>query len=1036
MIDEAIQKWRPQDPVSVALEDLAQVADLALERRLKAVEDAGDAIERAKAGTVDKAPRGRGRTPDHETAAQRNDRELSEAQKGIEEHQEELRKIEQKLVRSQEEKERLTRERKHLESTISKEIGLFGLPPFWIFRWENPDFRKWSERLSGSERAVATKLTKIKKQQEDVAAHSEAWRDKRARCEAAIIATRDDIARLDQERIAARNAARAEFRKRMKRAKAHRDSELADTTAEFDTDWEQGLFALKAACVEARERQPRLDQLNDVGLPEPTDIPSFLCIGRRQIAFKSWSCSIPLTISFPLPQLLLHDSDRIPLQAILMRTLLACPPGRLELLVADPLAMGQGVRELLPLLGNRLPFIGSKVLTTADEIESRLGDEFLRLEEIVQYRLANRHDDLKAYNEAHPESSLSYRMLVLLDFPEQMTDKSLGYLQRLTDLGPRCGLSTIMTIKASSNRREQESVDAWLERATSLDEILGREWHTPLETRQIITDFEEELLPPTLENLSDRFEQISLRRGSLEELLAQTASWTCSTANGLEIPVGWSDSGVAAIPLGRNTMQHVLIAGKSGSGKSNLIHVLLATACSRYSPSELSVGLLDFKQGVEFTRYAEPALPHAEIVSVETDRELGVHVLADYRRICEDRGRLFRREGVASFSEFRDRGGSMPRHIILIDEFQVLFEGADSRAAAASDLLDYLARQGRAYGVHLVLCTQTLRGIHQFVRALSANLGVRIALACGDEDSRLVLSERNPAAKNLSSPPEAVLNLDHGETSGNLILSVPLAAPESLDQHQDNLRSLANRAGWDKKPFVHDGKKLSTFPDALPADCGLLLGERLGLGGFESLPMHDGLKSNILLVGQNPLALAGTAMSIITSLQESGSVDACHLLDFGEDSSYLETVVDRRYERLDDLLDQLDETEQSGQTTLVVLAGMDQADGQTASGLGISKNPEVALWDRLVERLLESPSGRCRFVAISSSWQRFTRRVDTRKLLPAFDLRIANNLSADDASVLIGKRTPVIMAERGLFIDCSRDHEIRFRPFALPRNTA
>ena len=1036
MTDDAIQRWRPVDPVALALEDLAQVADLALERRLKAVEDAGDAVGRAKGETVDKAPRSQGRTKSHETAVQRNERDLSEAQCAIERQRKDLIEVERKLVQLQGEKDLLTQERKHLEATVSKEIDLCGLPPFWIFRWENPEYRKNSERLSQREQRIADQSTDIHRRQKNIDAQSQTWQEKRNQCETAMAATRAEIARLGQERIAARNAARTAFRERMARAKAHRDSELADATAEFHADWELGLSALKAACVAARGRQPRLDRLNDGGPPEPTSVPDYLCIGRRQIAFQSWSTSIPLTVPFPLPQLLLHDTDRISLQAILMHMLVACPPSALAILVADPLGMGQGVRELLPLLGNRLPFIGEKVLTTADEIENLLAIEFRRLEEIVQYRLANRHDDLKAYNDAHPESPLSYRTLVLLDFPEQMTDKSLGYLRRLTDLGPRCGLSTIVTFKTSPSRREPEVLNEWLARATSLDEMLDREWHMPLETRNIITDYDAELLSPTLKDLADRFEQISLRQGSLEELLEQTAPWTCSSAAGLEIPLGWSDAGVAAMPLGRGTSQHVLIAGKSGSGKSNLIHVMLASACSRYAPTELRVGLLDFKQGVEFTRYSEPALPHALLVSVDTDRELGVHVLGDYRRLCEQRGELFRREGIASFNDYRDRGESMPRHIVLIDEFQVLFEKEDALAQEASALLDYLARQGRAFGVHLLLATQTLRGIQQHVRALSANLGVRVALACNDEDSRLILAADNAAAKKLFSPPEAVLNTAHGELSGNLVLSVPFAAPASLDKHQGELRDLAIREGWDERPFLHNGRALASFPDALPANCGLLLGERLGLGGYESLPADQELRGNLLLVGQNPAALEGTAISIITSLRASGSIDICHFLDFGGSSSYLETVVDRQHDRLDDLLDQLDAIEHSGRPTLVVLAGMEHATGLGATGFGVSKDPDAALWERLADRLLESLGGPFRILAITSSWRVFARRVDTRKFLPAFDLRIANGLSGDDAATLMGKKTPAVTAERGLFVDCSRDFEVRFRPFALPKNNA
>jgi len=116
----------------------------------------------------------------------------------------------------------------------------------------------------------------------------------------------------------------------------------------------------------------------------------------------------------------------------------------------------------------------------------------------------------------------------------------------------------------------------------------------------------------------------------------QESPWTATARDDLRIPIGWSDSGKVSVEFGQDAAPHALVGGRSGSGKSNLIHVLISSACYRYSPEHLRIGLLDFKQGIEFARYAN-GLPHAEVVSVETDRMLGVQVLEDYKTIMEDR---------------------------------------------------------------------------------------------------------------------------------------------------------------------------------------------------------------------------------------------------------------------------------------------------------------------------------------------------------------------------------------------------------------
>ena len=52
----------------------------------------------------------------------------------------------------------------------------------------------------------------------------------------------------------------------------------------------------------------------------------------------------------------------------------------------------------------------------------------------------------------------------------------------------------------------------------------------------------------------------------------------------------------------------------------------------------------------------------------------------------------------------------MPRVLLVIDEFQELFVADDKLAQDASLLLDRLVRQGRAFGVHVLLGSQTLGG--------------------------------------------------------------------------------------------------------------------------------------------------------------------------------------------------------------------------------------------------------------------------------------------------------------------------------------
>jgi len=79
---------------------------------------------------------------------------------------------------------------------------------------------------------------------------------------------------------------------------------------------------------------------------------------------------------------------------------------------------------------------------------------------------------------------------------------------------------------------------------------------------------------------------------------------------------------------GVGTVHHGLVGGTTGSGKTNLIHVLLTGLAEAYGPEELELYLADFKEGVEFKDYQTADLPHARIVALESEPELGLSILA------------------------------------------------------------------------------------------------------------------------------------------------------------------------------------------------------------------------------------------------------------------------------------------------------------------------------------------------------------------------------------------------------------------------
>src|SRR5690606_35785861 len=146
--------------------------------------------------------------------------------------------------------------------------------------------------------------------------------------------------------------------------------------------------------------------------------------------------------------------------------------------------------------------------------------------------------------------------------------------------------------------------------------------------------------------------------------------------------------------------------------------------------------LIDFKKGVEFKTYATHRLPHARVVAIESEREFGLSVLQRLDREMKERGETFRAMGgqdLAGYRDAREDGRPpLPRILVVVGGFRECFADDDRLAQEAALLRDRLVRQGRAFGIHVVLGSQSLGGAFALARSTMGQMAVRIALQCSE----------------------------------------------------------------------------------------------------------------------------------------------------------------------------------------------------------------------------------------------------------------------------------------------------------------
>ncbi len=857
----------------------------------------------------------------------------------------------------------------------------------------------------------------------------------------------------EQERILAGKHTEAESRRKTRKS---------NLLTSLSPAWERASAETAQGVARVRRQQPAFIDLREYNPCITLSMPGVLLLGSQQVSFKELHCLVPHVIPFPFEHALVLPEDNAAQQRLahhlLLRFLQAVPPGRLELTLVDPLKLGQSFAPFLTLLNVEQLMPQKHVLTRADEIESTLANLTDDTEDLIQHRFKGRISNWTEFNTANPDNQLQYKILLLFDVPEQLSDKSLWYLERLAENGPRCGILPIIAIDSQriEDRRYEKFRDSLKNSTQRLDALL---YVTDKLGEGLSVSFQaeewplREVLDKFLSALAASYAEKGRFSKSLPDLWKVYAKGA-TTIGGFDIPIGWTHPGeIVSLTLGSTSSEHhALLAGKTGSGKSNLLHVMIHSICEKYAPNELDLYLLDYKESTEFTVYANPLLPHARLVATESDPEYGVTVLHHLVDELESRARLFKSEGVRDFAEYRNvRRNQLPRVLLVIDEFQVLFTEERQIAERAEKLLSQLLKQGRSFGIHLLLATQTLKGINALsLSSLISQLGCRIALACGQEDSAMILSGNNWAASELKSPPEGIINNANGAKSGNIKFLIPLAKKEFCDTHLSQLSDRALKRGLKSKTRIFDGANLPRRPafNGFKAICGradaLLLGERLTFTADTlSIPLTARQAFNVLFSGYNDLIHDGLLSSVLVSLSCTEAFDEIVYFN-GRGISPLGGFTDvssalgGRFKAFDDIgaLPLQEIADNIGKRRIALIVdGLDAE--KTLHPIQTFKTPkpgEPQMPADLLKRIADDGSRKGTFVlAFIDNWRRCA--TSCKDLFNLFELRVAFCMNEDDAGAMvsggIGKFKGIEKPNRAVFVNRMTNETYWFRPYIV-----
>lgn len=225
-------------------------------------------------------------------------------------------------------------------------------------------------------------------------------------------------------------------------------------------------------------------------------------------------------------------------------------------------------------------------------------------------------------------------------------------------------------------------------------------------------------------------------------------------ARHLAAPIGIGAAGPVSFDLVSHG-PHALVAGTTGSGKSELLRTIVAGIARHHGPERVNFVLVDYKGGGAFDVLEQ--LPHTVAVVTDLDDSLAGRALRSLRAELHHRELVLREHGVSDIADLpapAHDGDGLPRLVVVIDEFATL-------AAELPDFMNALidiAQRGRSLGLHLILATQRPAGVVD--AKIRANTNARICLRVQDDsDSLDVIGERSAARLPSSNPGRAIAKL-------------------------------------------------------------------------------------------------------------------------------------------------------------------------------------------------------------------------------------------------------------------------------------
>ncbi len=610
-----------------------------------------------------------------------------------------------------------------------------------------------------------------------------------------------------------------------------------------------------------------------------------------------------------------HDALEY-LRALEMRLFMTIPSGKLRVTMIDPVDLGSNF-SLFSCLGDQDErIISTKIWSDPDRIKEQLSSLIQQIEHVNQDCLRNDYEDIVIYNRHVGKNAEPLQALFIADFPRHFDKDACELLEKVVSSGPKCGVYTFIAadIDEMNLTRDNFGLDG-LFRATEQmvfagDSIKyarnGQEMY--LRPIGLPGKLELDSILATISNGIKNNDRITIYFDEISDNLTKHEErwFNYSEDNGIDIPIGLEGaSRTVQIHLGGQsvTSHHALISGNPGAGKSVLLHTIIMSTLLRYSPEDVQIFFLDFKRGVESKVYADADLQNFRVISLDTEPEFGLAVLRYLDEEQAIRSQAFHDvnlQEIEQYSELAENSDGdeiekFPRILLIIDEFHEMFRNKESEISKeCATLLERIVKQGRAFGIHVILASQVLPEELRNIYSLIMN---RIALQSTEQTARCILDSDNDGIRSLGKDDsgKGIFNDGGGNRDNNHLFRVAYFDEEEQKEILERIKKRQDKIigdlGYEKTRLLlssiqdDNDNPLNYFvekgsiKDDPRLGCPLYLGEEISMVNTFEIRLMRRRAQNLLIAGVDyNRAYAIYSFSAMSILYNSLRVDPNHTL--------------------------------------------------------------------------------------------------------------------------------------------------------------